>query len=150
MTYDENKSLSRRFFEDVMNGRRLEVADELFAADYTHHDPSLPPELQQGLAAYKQILGGFLTAFSDLRCTVEDLLAEGNKVVARVTVRGTHDGELMGMPPSGRRVDFSLIGIHRIADGRIAEGWVVFDALGMLRQVGAIPEPAPAGQAVPA
>jgi predicted ester cyclase len=83
----------------------------------------------------------FFDAFPDLQGTVEDVVGEGDKVASRLRWRGTHQGELMGIPPSGKQVDFTLQAIHRIAEGKIVEGWVNYDTLGMMRQIGAIPEP---------
>lgn len=83
----------------------------------------------------------FRTAFPDLYGTIEDLIAEGDKVVTRITYRGTHQGEFMGIPPTGRPVTMTFTGINRIAGGKIAEGWVNFDALGMMQQLGVIPTP---------
>ena len=136
----ENKALVRRFFAAIEQGNAATL-DEVMVEDYVHHDLSLPPEMQRGREAYKQGIGMLHAAFPDWQVAVEDLVAEGDEVAVRVTVRGTHRGELMGVPPSGNTVDFGLIGSLRIADGRIAEGWVTFDALGMMQQIGAIPAP---------
>jgi steroid delta-isomerase-like uncharacterized protein len=137
MSTETNKATVRRFYAEYIPA----VVDELFTPDYMHHDASLPPEMQRGREAYKQLTQGFLAAFPDITNTVEDQVAEGDKVVSRVTVRGTQHGELMGMPPSGKAATFPLISIHRFADGKIAECWIVFDTLGMLQQLGAIPGP---------
>jgi predicted ester cyclase len=83
----------------------------------------------------------FRTAFPDLHGTIEDQIAEGDKVVMRMTYRGTHQGELMGIPATGKPVTMTFISINRIAEGKIAEGWVNFDALGMMQQLGVIPVP---------
>lgn len=145
MTVDENKTIARRFIEEVCNRQDLDLADQLIVEDYVHHDPSLPPELQRGRDNYKKLFGMFLTAFPDLRGTVEDLLAEGDKVAARVRWQGTHQGELQGIAPTGKRVNFGFMQIQRIEGDKIAEGWVVFDALGMMQQLGVIPTPVGAG-----
>lgn len=142
MSTEQNKTLVRRFTEEVTNQGKLDVAYELFVSDYVHHDPALPPELQQGLDNYLQVVKMFRAAFPDLHGTIEDVIAEGDKVVARITYRGTQQGELMGIPPTGKPVTMTLIGINRIVEGKIAEGWVNFDALGMMQQLGAIPTPA--------
>jgi steroid delta-isomerase-like uncharacterized protein len=139
---EENKTLVRRFFEEIVNGRNLDLLDELFAADYIHHDPSLPPDMPRGLDAFRAVLTMFFDAFPDLRGTMEDMVGERDKVASRLRWRGTHQGELVGIPPSGNQVDFTLQAIHRIAEGKkIVEGWINFDALGMMRQIGAVPEP---------
>jgi steroid delta-isomerase-like uncharacterized protein len=83
----------------------------------------------------------FLSGLPDLATTVEDTIAEGDKVAARWTARGTHNGELMGIPPTGKKVAMTAISIHRIVDGKIAESWINFDALGMMQQLGVAPAP---------
>jgi steroid delta-isomerase-like uncharacterized protein len=132
---EQNKALVHRFFEEFSTT----VVDELFVPNYTHHDSGLPPELQHGRDAYKQLVTMFHTGFPDLKMNVEDLVSEGEKVVARWTWSGTNQGEFQGIPPTGKQVTGSGISIHRIADGKIAEAWVNFDALGMLQQLGVIP-----------
>jgi steroid delta-isomerase-like uncharacterized protein len=137
MSTEENKATVRRLFEEYS----LDVVDELLVPDYTHHDPNLPPEFQHGRDAYKQVVTMFLAAFPDLRTTVEDLIAEGDKVAARWTFRGTHQGELMGIPPTGKQVTGTGMSVTRLANGKMAESWVNFDALGMMQQLGAAPGP---------
>jgi steroid delta-isomerase-like uncharacterized protein len=139
MSTTENTSLVLRYFDELVNGGNLAVAEELLAADYTHHDPALPPEMQRGRDNYLRGYAMFPAAFPDLHTAVEDVIAKGDKVVVRWTTRGTHQGSLMGIPPTGRQVTMTAIHILRLADGKIAEGWVNFDALGMLQQLGAIP-----------
>lgn len=135
MSTEQNKALVHHFFEEFSTT----VVDQLFVPDYIHHDPGLPPELQRGRDAYKQLVTVFRTGFPDIKVTVEDLVAEGEKVVARWTWRGTQQGEFQGIPPTGKQVVGSGISIHRIADSKIAEAWVNFDTLGMLQQLGVIP-----------
>jgi steroid delta-isomerase-like uncharacterized protein len=137
MSTEQNKAIVRRFFEEF----NYATVDELLIPDYTHHDPSLPPELQRGRDAYKQVVGLFLTAFPDLKTTVEDLVAEGDEVACRWIFRGTHRGEMMGLPATGRQMVGTGMSFHRISNGKIAEGWINFDTLGMLQQLGAIPSP---------
>jgi len=141
MSTEQNKAITRRFFE-VFN---LTVVDELFTPDYVHHNPSVTPELQRGREAYKQVVNLFITAFPDLHTTVDDAIAEGDKVATRWTWRGTHKGEVMGIPATGKQVVISGVSIHRIATGKIAEGWINFDALGMMQQLGVIPAPGQGG-----
>jgi steroid delta-isomerase-like uncharacterized protein len=141
MGTSENKALTRRFFEDACNGQRFDLIDELFVEDYVHHDPNLPPEAQHGRENYKQGLEIMYAAFPDLQATIEDLIAEGDRVVSRIRMRGSHQGELFGIPATGRPVDFAMIEIHRIADGKIAEGWANYDAIAMMQQIGVIPSP---------
>ena len=119
----------------------LATVDDLLLPNYVHHDPGLPPQMQNGREAYKQVVNMFLTGLPDMRTTVEDLIAEGDKVAARWTARGTHSGNLMGIPPTGKSVTVTGTSTHRFAGGKLAESWVNFDAMGMLQQIGAIPTP---------
>jgi steroid delta-isomerase-like uncharacterized protein len=135
---EEIKALVRRQEEDLFGGGDLELADEIYATDYVGHDPSNPEEVR-GLQAAKQAAADYRRAFPDLRVTVEELIAEEDKVAARLRVRGTHLGDLNGIAPTGRRVDFTGIVMSRVEGGRIAEDWANFDDLGMMRQLGVIP-----------
>jgi steroid delta-isomerase-like uncharacterized protein len=135
MSAPENKAVSRRVVEEIFNGGNLDLADELYAPDYVLHDPSLPEDLH-GPEGLKQYAGMNLGAFPDARVTVEDQIAEGDMVVSRWTATGTHTGELMGIPPTGRYVEVSGITINRFSGGRIAEDWYQSDDLGMMRQLG--------------
>lgn len=140
MSIEENKAVPRRVYEEVLNGKNLDLVDELFAPEYVNHDPTSPEEMR-GPESIKQFFSAYLAAFPDLRFTVEDQVAEGDKVVSRWASAGTNRGELMGAAPTGKRVDFTGITISRISEGRIAEDWTSYDALGMMRQLGLIPEP---------
>jgi steroid delta-isomerase-like uncharacterized protein len=139
MATEENKAIIREVITRAWNGQDFDAMDAVYAPDYVHHDPSLPPEAQRGLANYKQGVRTFYTVFSDLHGEIEELIGEGDKVVARLRWRGTQRGELLGIPPSGKRVDFSMIEIYRFAEGKIAEGWANFDTLGKLQQLGVVP-----------
>lgn len=140
MSTEANKALAQRFVESV-NAGHLEWLDEIYDSDYVHHDANLPPDVQRGRENWKRGFAPFYVAFPDLQATAEDVIAEGDRVVTRLTWNGTHKGDLMGVPPSGRAVNFSMIQIQRIANGKIVEGWVTFDALTMMQQIGAIPTP---------
>ena len=139
MTTDANKALYRRWFEEVVTERDLALADALLAPDYVLHFPGMPVPLDRD--GHTQLLGMFHAAFPDWRETVEDVIAEGDRVVIRVTGTGTHQGEFMGAPPTGKRVTATGVGIGRLADGRIVESWAEYDALGLLQQLGVIPAP---------
>ena len=130
-----NEALVRRYVEEVYDQRRLEVADEIFASDFTLHDPDLPGGVH-GPEGMKHVVQTFVDAFPDLQVSLDDEFSSGEKVVTRWTSRGTHQGELMGIAPSGNRLEVTAVGIWRVADGKIAEAWVVFDALGMMQQLG--------------
>jgi steroid delta-isomerase-like uncharacterized protein len=136
----ENKAVSRRVAEEIFNGGKLDLADELYAPDYVLHDPSLPEDLH-GPEGLKQYAAMNLGAFPDVRVSVEDQIAEGDMVVTRWTATGTHTGELLGIPPTGRRIEISGITINRYSGNRIAEDWYQSDDLGMMQQLGVIPSP---------
>ncbi len=137
---EENKALTRRWFEDLFNTGDLAVADELTAQDSVNHDPTLG-DLPRGPEGDKQVVNLYRGGFPDANITVEEQIAEGDKVVTRWTARGTHQGELMGVAPSGNRAEVSGMTINRVSGGKIAETWTNFDALGLMQQIGAIPEP---------
>jgi steroid delta-isomerase-like uncharacterized protein len=133
------KALYRRWFEEVVSKGNLSLADELLADDYVMHFPGMPEPVDR--EGHKQLVMMFRAGFPDWVETVEDVIAEGDKVVIRVTGRGTHEGEFQGIPPTGARVTATGMGIARIADGRIAETWAAYDALGLMQQLGAVPSP---------
>lgn len=142
---DDNRTVVRRWMEAWNGGLAglVRAVDELMADDYVRHDPNTPEV--RGREAQKQLVTMFLTAFDDLHLTIEDLVAEGDKVAGRITVRATHKGELFGIPPTGRQVTVSMLEIYRLAGDKIAEQWIVMDALGMMQQLGAIPTPEQTG-----
>ena len=137
----QNQALVRRFFDEMCNGRKLNVADEIFAANHTYSDPGVPG-IPPGPAGQKQLISTYQTALPDAHWQVEDMIMEGDKVVTRWTGSGTHKAELPGNPPipaTGKRVSVPGIWIHRITGGKIVQCWNVWDTLGMLRQLGVIP-----------
>lgn len=136
---EANKNVVRRLFEEVWNNGNLPVAEELFTPNYAHHDPSTP-DLGRGPESEKKRATLYRTAFPDLRLTLEDIVAEGETVMARWSCRGTHKGELSGIAPTGKQVTISGMSIARLANGRLAESWVNWDALGLMRQLGVVPE----------
>jgi steroid delta-isomerase-like uncharacterized protein len=135
---EKNKSIVRRSFEELFTHGDLDVADEVFASDYVGHDPALPQEIR-GPEQFKQFVMMYRNAFPDLELTVEDQVAEGDEVVTRFTARGTHRGELMGIPPTGKKVVVTGISIDRMKDGKSVESWTNYDLLSMLQQLGAVP-----------
>ena len=140
MSLEQNKANMRRFYEEVFNKGNLAAIDELASTGFVDHE--LPPEMPPGLEGVRQYLTIFRTAFPDMRATLEELIAEGDKIVARVTFTGTHKGDFMGIPATGKSVKFSSIDIMRIgADGKAVEHWGSTDMLGMMQQLGAIPPP---------
>lgn len=140
MSAEDNSALVRRFVEEVFNRGNLDVVDQLVTPDYVHHDPTTQ-EFGSGIEGFKQLISVYRSAFPDLHISLEDQVASADKVVDRWVGQGTHQGELMGMAATGRQVRAAGISIHRISGGKIAETWNNYDALGMLRQLGAIGEP---------
>ena len=125
------------FLGGSVQQENLAAIDEFITPNHVDH--TLPPFLPTTPEGTKQAIGMFLTAFPDLHLTVEDMIAEGDKVVTRFTSRGTQTGAFMGMPPTGKQVTVSSIVIARIADGKIVEEWGLDDQMGMLQQLGVIP-----------
>lgn len=138
MSLIENKALDRRYVDEILNGRRLDVIDEICAANYASHVPGFPTMDRDG---DKRLVGAMHAGFPDLQFTVEDQIAEGDLVQHVLTARGTHQAEFMGIPPTGRSVTVTGMNINRIADGAIAESWGVIDVLGLLQQLGVVPAP---------
>jgi steroid delta-isomerase-like uncharacterized protein len=134
----ENKATLRRFIEEVWNEGNLALADQLLSADYTHHDAATP-DLGPGPESEKGRVNLYRTAFPDLRFTIENLFGEGDLSTCRWTCEGTHRGVLNGIAPTGKRIKISGITINRFAGGKIAEGWVNWDALGLLQQLEVVP-----------
>jgi predicted ester cyclase len=136
MSEQENKDIVWRFIDEAYNKGNLSVGDEWLAANSVFHTPDADIE---GIEGWKKYASAFLTGFSDLVVSVEDTIAEGDKVMAHWTCRGTHTGELLGIAPTGKQVTWTGIAIYRFSGGKIVEiqGWN--DSLGLMRQLGAIP-----------
>ncbi len=139
MSAEENKAIVRRFIEEVFNQRNVEAVDTYMASDYV--DYVIPPGVPPTREGFKQFIGMFLAAFPDFYYTIEDEIAEGDKVVNRLTARGTQQGELQGIPATGKQATWSEIHIGRMAGGQLVEHWGSIDQLGMLQQLGVIPTP---------
>jgi steroid delta-isomerase-like uncharacterized protein len=139
---EENKAIARRFFE-LVNDRNLEGLAEIIAPDAVDHDPQNPIQ-GRGPEVAQQVMGGYIQAFPDLRITVDDQIAEGDRVATRWTGTGTHQGDLMGIPGSGKQSTVTGISIDRIENGKVVESWTNWDTLGMLQQLGAITAAQPA------
>jgi steroid delta-isomerase-like uncharacterized protein len=138
---EENKALVRRELEEIFNEGKLDLADDLLASDYVVHDSALP-EPVRGIEGFKQLRASYHNASSDIRTTIDDMIAQDDKVVTRWTTRGTHDkGEMLGVPPTGKQIEVTGITVNRISEDKIAEDWTVWDSLGLLRQLGAVPVP---------
>ena len=126
MSIAKNKATVRRLWEEVWNQNNLSVCDEIFNAEYAKHESEWVPVVR--------------TAFPDLHFAIEDMIAEGNKVVTRYVFTGTHQGEFMGVLPTGKPVNVKGIWIHRLVEDRIVEGkeWGIFDVFGLMKQLGAL------------
>jgi steroid delta-isomerase-like uncharacterized protein len=144
MAGEENKAIVRRWVAEAWNDGDFSSAADLYPPEYVLHFGSGPAQHgSEGLVGFIQ---AYRSAFPDLRMTIEDLIAAGDKVVWRIVTSGTQQGELMGIPPSGQFMSVGAIVISRFAGGQWVEDWVNNDDLGLLQQIGAIP--APAGAAV--
>jgi steroid delta-isomerase-like uncharacterized protein len=141
MSSQENKELARRFMDEVWNKGNLDFIDEVTAPNFVSHDPASPEDMGGGVEGVRRFTEMYRSAFPDIQMTVEDVIAEGDKVVTRWTAHATHQGELMGIPPSGNRVKVTGISIDRIEGGKVVETWSNYDALGMMQQLGMVPEP---------
>ena len=138
MSTETNKALARRVFDEVLNGRNLDLLDEIAASDYVEHNPL--PGQGTGIDGIRDRYTVLFNAF-DFHFTIDDVIAEGDKVVIRWTHSGTHVGELWGMPPTGRSYRTSGIEIWRVENGKLAEHWDVVDVYGQLLQLGLLPQP---------
>jgi steroid delta-isomerase-like uncharacterized protein len=136
---EQNKAMVRRLFDELWNKGNLPVADELIAPTYTHHDESTP-DVGRGPESEKKRVTLYRTAFPDLRLTVEAVIAEGESVVARWSCRGAHRGDLNGIAPTGKQFAISGVTVVRFTGGKIVEGWINWDALGLMQQLGVVPE----------
>jgi steroid delta-isomerase-like uncharacterized protein len=144
MSSEDNKRLAHRYFEEFCNGRKLDIADELFSHDHQFHDPSIP-EVSPGPEGMKQTIAVYQLGFPDVHWQINEMLATEDTVITRWTGSGTQTNELAGnppIPPTGKKASVEGIMINRIAGGKIVESWEVWDTLGMLRQLGVIPTPA--------
>ena len=137
---DQNKTAVRRLFDELWNKGTLQVADEIIAPTYQHHDASTP-DLGKGPEGEKKRVNLYRTAFHDFRLNIEDLYAEGETVVARWSCRGVHNGDLNGIAPTNKQFAITGVTICRFDHSKIVEGFVNWDALGLMRQIGVVPEP---------
>jgi steroid delta-isomerase-like uncharacterized protein len=135
---EENKALVRRWVEAFNEGDH-EAVDELLADSYVRHDPNSPEV--RGPEEEKQLIAMYRAAFPDLHFTIEDMVAEDDRVATRLGISATHKGELLGIPPTENRLSFTAMEIYRLKEGKIEEQWVNVDTLGMMQQIGAIPVP---------
>lgn len=137
MSKEQNKALLSRIIKEVFHQGKMSLIDDLFAPGFVEHE-ELPPGIPPGREAVKQLSTLFRSAFPDLTITIDDTIAEGDKVAVRCTWSGTHKGEFMGIPPTGKSVSFGVIDIVRIAGGKVVEHWGQMDSMRMMQQLGAI------------
>ena len=142
---EQNKALARRAIEEGFGQGKLSVFDETTAPNATFHDANVPGSKFTGPEGVKQFSKIYRDAFPDVHYTIDDQIAEGDKVVTRWTATGTHKGQLMGIAPTNKHATVTGIVIGRYKDGKVVEGWSNYDMLGMLQQLGVVPTLAPAG-----
>ena len=141
MSVDENKTRASRIWNEIWNLGALDVVDEVIAENYLGYIPAMPDAIR-GTEGFKQLITTYRTGYPDVHVSVEDMVAEGDRVVVRWTSRGTNTGSLMGMPATGKPVEVAGISIFRFEDGKVAEEWEGFDTLGMMQQLGLAGPPA--------
>lgn len=139
MAAEANKEIIRRYFHDIADNINPAAIEELIDTTYVGHFSGAPGPLDRAGAA--QFVGIFHAAFPGVTHTIHDLIAEGDTVAARLTVRGAHQHDFMDLPPSGRTFDIGSINVFHLRDGKIVEQHVIFDNLGMMQQIGALPAP---------
>jgi steroid delta-isomerase-like uncharacterized protein len=147
MSIEENKAVVQRFFEELLSTDNFSVADEILAPDFRFYFAGSPDPMD--LQSYKEFLVMRRAAFPDRHFTVEEMVAEGDKVSARFTMRGTHEGEMRGIAPTGKTVTMTGIDIIRLREGKMVEDRVEVDQLGMMQQLGVIPAPGQPEEASP-
>ena len=147
MSTEENKAIVRRFVDEVQSKGDIDAIDELCSPEFVNH--SAPPGVPSNCEGVKQVTALFRQAFPDSYFTVEDMVAEGDKVATRKIFHGTHQGKFMGIPPTGQQVSTGLIDVVRIVDGKVVEHWSMGDNLGMMQQLGVIPTPEQSEEASP-
>ncbi len=135
---ERNKAIIRRFVEEVQNQKNWDAFDELNSSDFVNL--SAPPGVPSDKEGGKMFLGAFINAFPDSYVTIEDMIAEGDRVVTKKTFTGTHTGELNGIPPTGNRVSIQYVDIMRVRDGQIVEHWLSMDQLSFMQQLGVVPQ----------
>jgi steroid delta-isomerase-like uncharacterized protein len=143
MSAEESKDIVRQFWR-VWEEGNIDLVDELLAPDYVNRTPATPDQ-PTGPEGVKGVVGMFRTGMPDLKVVIEDMIAEGDKVAVRYTLEGTHEGELFGVPPTGRRLSIKSIAVERVSEGKIREHWRVTDSLDMMQQLGVVPEPGQEG-----
>ncbi len=140
---ERNKAVLDRLNEEVFRGGDVDVLDQLMAENFVEHDP--PPGMTPDRDGFKQFVRSLRANLADIVYTVDDQVADGDRVVERWTMTGTHSGRWLGVPPTGKRITFTGIDISRLQDGRIVEHWTQLDLFGLFEQLGTSPAAEPAG-----
>lgn len=140
MSMEANTALLQRFADEVLTGHNLAVLDEVFHADYVEDDP--PPGMGPGREGLRQWLAGWITAFPDVGWTIEEQIADDDRVWSRSTWQGTNQGSFLGIPPAGKKITVAAWTIDRFTDGKIADSRIIMDTFGMMQQLGVISAPA--------
>jgi steroid delta-isomerase-like uncharacterized protein len=135
MSTDEHKGIVRRLLQDVWNNGKLDLANEIFTANFVRHGPAVEGEVR-GHEGFRKLVAMYRASYPDLRISVEDQIAEGALIVTRWTAKGTHRGELMGIAPTGKQITVAGVIVDRMAGGKIEAEWAYYDAMGMLQQLG--------------
>ncbi len=138
MSTEKNKATIHRVFEDAINQNKMSAVDEIIAPNYVNHDLPAPAP---GTEGFKMVVGMFRMAFPDIHVTIEDSLAEGDKVMTRGHFTGTHQGAFMGVPPTGKKVTVKYLDEWRLENGKAVENWVQLDIMGLMVQLGVVPPP---------
>jgi steroid delta-isomerase-like uncharacterized protein len=136
-TTESNKAVARRFLEEVINQNRMDRADDLVVEDFVELDPL--PGQRQGREGLKEVLGMMRAAFPDMHWVAEEMVAEGDTVVTRFTWTGTHRGEFLGVPATGKSVVVKGVVMDQLADGKMSKSRILMDSLGMMQQLGVVP-----------
>jgi steroid delta-isomerase-like uncharacterized protein len=143
MSTDANKAIVVQLYDEVFNKGNLELAEKLVAEGAIEHDPNGLP-VPSGPAGVTTVVTMLRTAFPDCHQTIEDLVAEGDRVAARLSFQGTHQGTFLGAAPTGKRISITMMHLYRFAGGKVAEVWANRDDVGVMRQLGLLPAPSPA------
>ena len=139
MSAEENKKVVQRFWKVWEEEDFVDLIDELLAPDYVNHSPGIPDQ-PTGPEGVKAVVSMFRSGMPDLRVTIDDMIAEGDRVATRYTIEGTHEGDLFGVPPTGRRLSIESMTVERVSGGKIREHRRITDTLDMMQQLGVVPE----------
>ena len=138
MSIDDNKALARRYVDEVLNKQNLDLVDQIYAPNCVVRDPSTP-DATEGTSGVKQFISSYLSAFPDNQYAIDEIIGEGDLIAARWSVRGTHKGQLGNIAATGKQMGVTGMSFWRIENGKIAEEWLNWDALGLMQQLGVVP-----------